>query len=588
MAIHQEQVEVAHKESFITKYIFSTDHKTIARQYLITGIIWGIIGMILSWLMRLQLAYPNQPMPFLEKILGRWAEGGILKPEFYIALITMHGTIMVFFLLTAGLSGTFSNYLIPLQIGARDMAFPVLNMLSYWVFFAASVVMLISFFVQTGPAAAGWTMYPPLSALKNAIPGAGVGATLWLISMALFIVSSLLGSLNYITTTLNFRTKGMSMGRLPITVWGMLVTAILGLLSFPVLLAGAVMLIFDREFGTSFFVPGGLVLGGQPVPHEGGNPILWQHLFWFLGHPEVYIVAIPAFSLVGEILATNARKPLFAYKVSVGSIIGIGALSMIVWGHHMYVSGMNPILGEVFVVTTLAISFPTAILVFNYIVTIWRGNLRFTPAMLFALGFLGLFIPGALTGAFLATAPVDIQLHDTYFVVAHFHFTMATSAAFGMYAGVYHWFPKMFGRMMNDKLGKIHFWGSFIGVYLVFFPMFFKGIAGVPRRYYSFTEYEFTSQFVGLNKFITIAALITGAIQFLFVFNFFWSMFKGPKAEKNPWKSTTLEWQTDSPPPHGNWGPELPVVYRGPYEYSVPGAEDDYIPQTVPVKTEAR
>ncbi len=571
-----------HKESFISKYIFSYDHKMIGKQYLITALIWGIIGMLLSWVMRLQLAYPTTQMPFLETFLGRFAEGGILAPEFYAAMMTMHGTIMVFFVLTAGLLGTFGNFLIPLQIGARDMAFPLLNMLSYWTFFLASLIMLASFFVQTGPAAAGWTAYPPLSALESAVPGSGLGQTLWLLSIGVFIVSSLFGSLNYIVTVLNMRTKGMTMGRMPLTVWAIFTAAILGLLSFPVLLAGAIMLLFDRHFATSFFLPEGLFIGNELLAFEGGSPILWQHLFWFLGHPEVYIVALPALGICSEVIATCARKPLFGYTAMVGSILLIAFLSFIVWGHHMFLSGMNPFLGSVFVLTTLLIAVPSAVKVFNWLATLWRSKISFTPAMLYALGLVSFFITGGLTGLFLGNAPIDIQLHDTYFVVAHFHFVMGAAAVFGLFAGVYHWFPKMFGRRINLFWGRMHFWLTFIGIYAIFFPMHFIGISGVPRRYYSFGEFEFTSAFGDLNIFITIAAIVAGVAQLIFLINFFGSMFFGKKEERNPWKAGSLEWDTETPPPHGNWEGEIPTVYRGPHEYSKPGADDDFILQSVP------
>jgi cytochrome c oxidase subunit I len=585
MSSHHTAVAVEHhKESFIRKYIFSYDHKMIGKQYLITALMWGIIGMILSWIMRLQLAYPTTQMPFLETILGRFAEGGILAPEFYSAMMTMHGTIMVFFVLTAGLIGTFGNYLIPLQIGARDMAFPLVNMLSYWTFFIASVIMLLSFFVQTGPAAAGWTAYPPLSALESAIPGSGLGQSLWLISIGVFIVSSLLGSLNYIVTVLNMRTKGMSMGRLPLTVWSIFTAAILGLLAFPVLLSGAIMLLFDKHLGTSFFLPAGLFIGNELLNHEGGSPILWQHIFWFLGHPEVYIVALPALGICSEVISTCARKPLFGYKAMVGSILVIAFLSFIVWGHHMFVSGMNPFLGSVFVLTTLLIAVPSAVKVFNWLATLWRSRISFTPAMLYALGLVSFFITGGLTGLFLGNAPIDIQLHDTYFVVAHFHFVMGAASIFGLFAGVYHWFPKMFGRRINLFWGRVHFWLTFIGIYLIFFPMHFMGVSGVPRRYYSFGEYEFTSVFGDLNIFITIAALTAGAAQLIFIINFFGSMYFGKKETDNPWHAASLEWDTETPPPHGNWRGEVPTVYRGPHEYSRPDMEEDYIMQSTPIK----
>ncbi|MEM7656766.1 MAG: cbb3-type cytochrome c oxidase subunit I, partial [Bacteroidota bacterium] len=467
-----------HHGNFWTTYVFSTDHKTIAKQFLITGIFMAVIGIGLSVLFRLQLAFPDTPIPFLETLLGKWAEGGIIKSEFYLALVTMHGTFMVFFVLTAGLSGTFSNYLIPLQIGARDMASGFINMLSYWFFAVSSVIMLVSLFVSSGPAAAGWTIYPPLSAHPNAIPGSGLGMTLWLLSMALFIASSLMGGINYITTVMNLRTRGMSFYRLPLTIWAFFFTAVIGVLSFPVLFSAALLLMFDRLAGTSFFLSD-MFLQGELLHYQGGSPILFQHLFWFLGHPEVYIVLLPALGIASEVVSVNARKPIFGYKFMVWSMMAIGFLSFIVWAHHMFVSGMNPFLGTVFMIFTLIIAVPSAIKAFNYIATLWKGNIHFTPGMLFAIGLVSFFITGGITGIFLGNAALDIPLHDTYFVTAHFHLVMGSSAAFGLFAGVYHWFPKMFGRMMNHRLGYLHFWGTFLSLYLVFFPMHFMGLGGV-------------------------------------------------------------------------------------------------------------
>jgi cytochrome c oxidase subunit 1 len=570
-----------HKETFITKYIFSQDHKMIAKQFLITGIIMAVIGMFLSILFRLQLGWPEKTFPILETFLGKWAEGGRIKPDFYLALVTIHGTIMVFFVLTTGLSGTFSNLLIPLQIGARDMASPFLNMLSYWIFLISSIVMISAFFVASGPASAGWTIYPPLSALPTAISGSGMGMTLWLISIVLFVASSLIGSLNYISTVLNMRTKGMDMWKMPLTVWAFLLTAIVGVLSFPVLVAGVVLLIFDRSFGTSFYLSD-IVLNGQVLPNEGGSPILFEHLFWFLGHPEVYIIIMPALGITSEVIATNSRKPIFGYHAMVYSLIGIAVLSFIVWGHHMFVTGMNPFLGGVFMITTLIIAVPSAVKTFNYLATLWRGNLRFTPAMLFGIGLVSFFISGGLTGIFLGNAALDIPLHDTYFVVAHFHLVMGSAAICGMLCGVYHWFPKMFGRMMDEKLGYLHFWVTFIGAYLVFFPMHFMGLDGVPRRYYAFTEFEFMKEWLTVNKFISWAAIFAALGQVAFLYNFFHSIFYGKKAVQNPWGSNTMEWTTPVEALHGNWPGEIPTVYRWPYDYSKPGHDEDFIPQTVP------
>jgi cytochrome c oxidase subunit 1 len=570
-----------HKETFLTKYVFSQDHKMIAKQFLITGVIMAVIAMGLSVLFRLQLAWPEKSFPILETFLGKWAEGGRIKPEFYLSLVTIHGTIMVFFVLTAGLSGTFSNLLIPLQIGARDMASPFLNMLSYWFFFTACVIMMSSFFVQTGPASAGWTVYPPLSALPKAVSGSGLGMTLWLISMVCFVASSLMGGINYVSTILNMRTKGMDLWKMPLTIWAFFLTAILGILSFPVLVAGVVLLIFDRSFGTSFYLSD-IVIGSQVLPNEGGSTILWQHLFWFLGHPEVYIVIMPALGISSEVISVNSRKPIFGYHAMVYSLIGITVLSFLVWGHHMFVTGMNPFLGGVFMVTTLIIAVPSAIKTFNYLATLWRGNLRFTPAMLFAIGLVSFFISGGLTGIWLGNATLDINLHNTYFVVAHFHLVMGSAAIFGMLAGVYHWYPKMFGRMMNAKLGYLHFWVTFTCAYLVFFPLHFLGLDGVPRRYYAFTEFEFMQKWVTVNIFVTWSAIIAALVQVAFLFNFFYSMFRGKKAPQNPWEANTLEWTTPVEHLHGNWPGEIPTVYRWPYDYSKPGAEQDFIPQNVP------
>jgi cytochrome c oxidase subunit I len=571
-----------HEGNFWTKYIFSEDHKVIAKQFLITGIFWALLGGTLSVIFRLQLGFPDMNLDWLKPVLGGWiTPEGKLDPEFYLALVTMHGTIMVFFVLTAGLSGTFSNFLIPLQIGARDMASGFMNMLSYWFFFVSSVIMFTSLFLQDGPAGGGWVIYPPLSALPQAIKGSGMGMTLWLVSMALFIVSSLLGGINYITTVINMRTKGMSFTRMPLTIWAFFFTAIIGLLSFPVLFSAALLLIFDRSFGTSFFLSD-IYIAGEALPNVGGSPILFQHLFWFLGHPEVYIVLLPALGLSSEIIATNARKPIFGYKAMIGSMLFIGILSFIVWAHHMFVTGMNPFLGSIFMLLTLIIAVPSAVKIFNYVTTLWQGNIRFTPAMLFSIGLVSFFLTGGITGVFLGNSALDIQLHDTYFVVAHFHLVMGSASFFGMMAGVYHWFPKMFGRMMDERLGHIHFWITFVGVYLVFFPMHYIGIAGFPRRYYTWTNFETFSGFTDLNMLVSIAAVATLAAQFIFLFNFFYSIFRGRVASANPWKANTLEWTTPVNVGHGNWPGAIPNVYRWPYDYSKPGAKEDYIPQHIP------
>ena len=580
--VQEDHHDHDHEQSFISKYIFSTDHKTIAKQFLITGIFWAIIGAAMSAIFRLQLGFPEADLGWLKPLLGRWiTETGQLDQEFYLALVTMHGTIMVFFVLTAGLSGTFSNFLIPLQIGARDMASGFMNMLSYWFFFVSGVIMFISLFQETGPASGGWVVYPPLSAIQTAMPGSGMGMTLWLIAMVFFIASSLLGGINYISTVVNLRTKGMTFSRLPLTIWAFFLTAVIGVLAFPVLFAAALLLVFDRSFGTSFYLSE-IYIQGEALSNVGGSPILYQHLFWFLGHPEVYIVLLPALGITSEVIATNSRKPIFGYKAMIVSMLGITFLSFIVWAHHMFVSGLNPFLGSIFMFLTLIIAVPSAVKVFNYLTTLWKGNIIFTPAMLFSIGLVSVFISGGITGIFLGNSAIDIQLHDTYFVVAHFHLVMGAASAFGLLAGVYHWFPKMFGRMMDAKLGYIHFWLTFIGIYAVFFPMHYIGIAGFPRRYYSFTNFDAFSGFTDLNQFISIAAIATFFGQFIFLFNFFYSMYRGRKATANPWNSNTLEWTTPINPGHGNWEGEIPEVHRWPYDYSKPGAEDDFIPQTVP------
>lgn len=550
----------------------------IAKQFLITGMIWAVIGGLFSVLFRLQLGYPEMSFPILEDLFGKWAAGGRISNEFYYALVTMHGTILVFFVLTAGLSGTFANFLIPLQIGARDMASPMLNMLSYWFFFLASVIMFASMFIQTGPASGGWTIYPPLSALGQASEGSKLGMDYWLVSMAMFIVSSLLGGLNYISTILNMRTRGMTMTRLPLTIWALFFTAVLGVLSFPVLLSGAILLLFDRNLGTSFYLSE-IVVKGEILPNEGGSAILFQHLFWFLGHPEVYIILLPALGMVSEILSVNSRKPIFGYLAMVGSLFAIAILAFLVWAHHMFVTGLNPFLGAFFVLLTLLIAVPSAIKVFNWLTTLWRGNLRFTPAMLFAVGFVSLFISGGLTGIFLGNSTLDIHLHDTYFVVAHFHIVMGVASMFGMFAGVYHWYPKMYGRYMNNTLAYIHFWVSLVGAYLIFWPMHYQGLAGMPRRYTDFSNWESFKNFGEMNRFISTVAMIVFVVQLLFIFNFFYSIWKGRKVtSQNPWGANTLEWTAPIRPGHGNWPGEIPEVHRWAYDYGKDGR--DFIPQT--------
>jgi len=571
------------KPDFWTHYVFSQDHKMISKQFLITAIIMGFVGMIMSMMFRMQLGWPGESFPILETILGDWAPGGVLDPNMYLALVTIHGTIIVFMVLTGGLTGTFANLLIPLQIGARDMASGFLNMLSYWFFLGSSIVMMGSLFVESGPASAGWTVYPPLSALPEAIPGSGLGMTLWLISIALFIISSLLGGLNYIVTIINLRTKGMSMMRLPLTMWAIFITAILGVLSFPVLLSAALLLIFDRSFGTSFYLSD-IFISGQALEHTGGSPILFEHLFWFLGHPEVYIILLPALGITSEVVSTMSRKPIFGYKAMVGSMLAIAFLSFIVWGHHMFLTGMNPFLGSVFTFTTLLVAIPSAVKVFNYLTTLWKANIVYSPAMLFGIGLVSTFVTGGLTGIILGDSALDINVHDTYFVVAHFHIVMGASAIFGMFCGVYHWFPKMYGKMMNKKLGYLHFWLTIISVYGVFFPMHFIGLAGVPRRYYSNDAFPLFESLQDINVSISMFAFLGGIAQCIFAINFFYSIFRGNKASLNPWRSNALEWTTPVNPGHGNWEGAIPTVHRWAYDYSKPGADEDFIPQNVPLK----
>jgi len=582
------------EEAFIWKYVFSKNHRIIGIQYYVTAMVMALVAGLLAMLIRLQLAWPQKDWAFLAKIfpMGYDAGGGfgVMRPEFYAMLFTMHGTIMVFFVLsTAPVSG-FGNLLIPLQTGARDMAFPFLNGLSFWTFLVGCVVILTSFFVGAGAAAGGWTAYPPLSALKGAVPGSETGQTLWIVGMVFFIASFTMGGLNFVTTIINLRTKGLTPLRMPMTLWAMFLVAVLGLLAFPALIAACIMLIFDRHFGTSFFLPTGLVLNNVPILgpdgkflHQGGSPLLWQHLFWFLGHPEVYILMLPALGFTSDILATFARKPLFGYKSMVGAMWAIGGLSFIVWGHHMFVSGMNPYLAMAFAVGTILIAVPSAVKTFNWLATMRDARMRYKTPLLWALGVVSLFISGGLSGVWLAQSAPDIQLHDTMFVAAHFHLIMAGAALFGVFGATTYWFPKMFGRMMNDTLGKAHFWFTFVAYYCVFFPMHYIGIAGHMRRIYDPYQYEFLKPLQPINEFITIAALVLGASQILFFVNFFWSAFAGKKAEANPWEANGLEWTTASPPPHGNWPGEIPAVHRWPYEYANPAFPKDYVMQTEPL-----
>src|SRR6185503_10032524 len=594
---------------FIRKYIFSVDHKVIGIQYILLALAAVLVGMVMSLLMRLNLSWPGTSWPILGTLFSTGAPNGVMTPEFYLSLVTMHGTIMVFFVLTTAPQGGFGNYFLPIQIGAEDMAFPTLNMLSFWVTLVGFIVILLAIFVEgnqaigawfsaLGPSftggsgtvgpIGGWTGYAPLSALgKIAGPGQGAGMNLWVISIAIFCIGSLLGALNFITTLLNMRTKGMSLMRMPLTCWAWFTTAVLALLSFPVLLGGGILLLLDRIAGTSFFIPSGLYVSGLlsgtnpnfPL-HNGGSPILWQHLFWFFGHPEVYIAILPGMGATSHILSTCARKPIFGYRAMVFGIFAIGMLGFFGWGHHMFISGMSPYSAVAFSVLTLSIGVPSAIKTFNWIGTLWGARIRFTTPMLFAIGFVSLLVAGGITGLVLGQTSLDFFFHDTYFVTAHFHLVMGVASIFGMFAATYFWFPKMFGRMMNEGIGKIHFWITFLGVYAIFVPFHAMGMLGMPRRYAHFSEYELLKNSKGLVAFVTVSAIITVVAQILFYANFFWSMFKGAPAGDNPWEATTLEWGIPSPPPHDNFAGIAPTVYHGPYEFSVPGAPNDFIMQT--------
>jgi cytochrome c oxidase subunit 1 len=604
-ATHDEVHRHPAPKGFIRKYIFSLDHKVIGIQYILLALTAVVVGMIMSVLMRVNLSWPGSKWSILGTLFPTGAPGGVMSDSFYLSLVTMHGTLMVFFVLTTAPQGGFGNYFLPIQIGAEDMAFPVLNMLSFWVTFVGFIVLLTAilaegnltvggWFSKLGASFAGgtgtvgpiggWTGYPPLSALGPiAGPGQGAGVNLWIISIAIFCVGSLLGALNFITTLLNMRTRGMSLMRMPLTCWAWFTTAILALLSFPVLLAGGILLLLDRIAGTSFFIPGGLFVSGNLVPqHTGGSPLLWQHLFWFFGHPEVYIAILPGMGATSHILSTFARKPIFGYRAMVFAIFAIGMLGFFVWGHHMFISGMSPYSAVAFSILTLSIGVPSAIKTFNWLGTLWGAKIRFTTPMLFAIGFVSLFVAGGITGLVLGQTSLDFFFHDTYFVTAHFHLVMGVASIFGMFAATYFWFPKMFGRMMNETLGKLHFWITFLGVYAIFVPFHAMGMLGMPRRYANFGEYTFLKNAHSLVLFVTVAAIITVGIQIVFYFNFFWSMFKGKKATDNPWEATTLEWTTATPPPHDNFAGVIPTVHRGPYEFAVPGAPRDFVMQTEP------
>jgi cytochrome c oxidase subunit I len=561
-------VELYHPHSWITKYVFSQDAKVIAIQYSATALAIGLVALVLSWLMRLQLGFP-----------GTFS---FIDPSQYLQYITMHGMIMVVYLLTALFLGGFGNYLIPLMVGARDMVFPYVNMLSYWIYLLAVLVLVASFFVPGGPTGAGWTLYPPQAILQGT-PGYEWGIILMLVSLIIFIIGFTMGGLNYVVTVLQGRARGMTLMRMPLTVWGIFTATVLALLAFPALFVGAVMMLFDRLLGTSFFMPA-LVSMGEQLQYGGGSPILFQHLFWFFGHPEVYIVALPAFGIVSDLISTHARRNIFGYRMMVWAIVAIGALSFIVWAHHMYVSGMNPWFGFFFATTTLIIAVPTAIKVYNWVLTLWRGDIHLTVPMLFALAFIVTFLNGGLTGLFLGNVVVDVPLSDTMFVVAHFHMVMGVAPIMVILGAIYHWYPKVTGRMLNETMGQIHFWITFVGAYLIFFPMHYLGLLGMPRRYHEIGQTSFVPESAQtLNAFISVVALAVGVAQVLFLFNLFWSLRRGKAAGGNPWRATTLEWQTpETPPSHGNWGPELPVVYRWAYDYNVPGAEQDFVPQNQP------
>jgi cytochrome c oxidase subunit 1 len=551
----------AHHEelSFIRRYIFSTDHKIIGIQFLFASLAFLLIGGVLAIMLRWQLGFPGEEFPVV----------GVVAPKFYNSLVTMHGTFMVFFAVMPLLVGVYANYLIPLKIGAPDMAFPRLNMLSFWMFMQSGIVMTASLFVEGGAAGSGWTAYAPLSAVPQ-YTGASLGQQLWIISIVLFGASSLLGSVNYITTVINMRAPGMTLFRMPLSVWALFITAIIALLAIPIIAAAVIMLFFDITLGTTFFLPAG-----------GGQPLLWQHLFWFFGHPEVYILILPAMGIISDVIANGSRKPVFGYHSMVLAIIAIAFLGWITWGHHMFQSGMNPLLGTSFMISTMAIAVPSAIKVFNWLGTMWRGNIRFHTPMLWAIGFVSLFTVGGLSGIFMASNAVDIFIHDTYFIVAHIHYVLFGGSLMAIFAAIYFWFPKMFGRMMNETWGKIHFGLTFIFYNLTFFPMHILGMAGHMRRIYDPTQYEFLQPYQPMNKFITISAILLFVVQLPFIVNFFWSLFRGKKADINPWQDNGLEWTVPSPPPHGNFA-MTPTVYRGPYEFSLPGAEADYLPQDAP------
>lgn len=563
--------------SFLRRYVFSTDHKIIGLQYFFLSLTAALVGALLSLLMRIHLVWPRAAIPFL----------GQIKPEDYLGYLTIHGTVMVFFVLSTVPQSGFGTYFLPLQLGASEMAFPWLNLMGFWTTLVSFLVLISAFFVPGGASVAGWTQYPPLSAIAAAGPGQGVGTDLWLVSIGLFCIGTVMSAINFVTTTVKQRAPGMRWLRMPLPCWTWFVTAILSLLAFSILLAALLLLLLDRNAGTNFFVPGGLIISGQAVTgHKGGSPLLWQHLFWFFGHPEVYIAILPGMGVTSHLLSVFCRKPVFGYKAMVGATIAIGAMGFMVWGHHMFVSGMNPYAGFAFSTLTTAIAVPSAVKVFNWLATIYGGKISFKTPFLFSAGFVSLFIAGGLTGPLLAQPSLDVYLHDTYFVVAHFHLIMAMAGLFAVFAATHFWFPKMFGRMMNERLGAIHFWITFVGAYAIFMPMHLLGAAGHPRRYSELTGVQYVSAMAPLQRFITMAAVVTIAAQVVFLVNFFWSMFKGRPAGSNPWNCSTLEWTLPSPAPAHGFAGTKPQVNHGPYEYSVPGMETDFLSQDAPATRE--
>jgi cytochrome c oxidase subunit 1 len=569
--------------SFIRKYVFSLDHKIIGLQYYALALVAVVTGMVLSWIMRVHLVWPNAPIPGLGALAKVGAPGGVVTPEYYLQLMTMHGTLMVFFVLTNAPFAAFGNYFLPIQIGAEDMAFPRFNMMSFWTTFVAFCILISAFFVGDGPPLSGWTGYAPLSAVgKDAGPGQAIGQSLWGISIFVFCIASLLGSLNFIATTLDLRTKGMTLSRMPIVTWAWFITSCIALLAFAVLMPACLLLILDRVAGTSFFIPAGLNVGDHLQPHQGGSPLLWQHLFWFFGHPEVYIAILPAIGIDSHILICNMRKNMLSHRVIIYCMMAIGFLSYMVWGHHMFLSGMNPFSALVFSFPTLMITIPATIMTLIWLGSLYGSNLRINSASLFCLGFISMFVSGGVSGFFLAQPSIDIYLHATYFVVGHFHMVMGVAAIMGVFAGTYFWFPKMTGRMMNETLGRWHFFLTLIGTYAIFMPFHYLGLAGNVRRYSAFQD-DFLVPLIPVHKFITYAALFTGAAQLIFIANFVYSRLKGPVASPNPWECTSLEWSTpSSPPPFDNFGGQHPVVHHDPYQYGVKSSTGDYIMQTSP------